>query len=152
MKTHTPQSFWDKVDRSFSIYQCWPWVGSCLSKGYGQICVSGVKHLTHRYSYSLLHGPIPENMKVLHHCDNPPCCNPFHLFLGNDQDNMRDCVEKRRQARGSQIWSNVLTEEEVREIRGLVGQINGTLLAYQYNVDFSTIYSIWKGKTWKWVI
>jgi hypothetical protein len=134
MKTHTPQSFWDKVDRSFSIYQCWPWVGSCLSKGYGQICVSGVKHLTHRYSYSLLHGPIPENMKVLH------------------KENVWGFGEKRRQARGSQIWSNVLTEEEVREIRGLVGQINGTLLAYQYNVDFSTIYSIWKGKTWKWVI
>lgn len=75
---------------------CWEWTGSDNNKGYGTITIQGVKKSTHRLSWELHNGPIPDNMCVCHKCDNPPCCNPDHLFLGTKKDNMHDCSEKNR--------------------------------------------------------
>lgn len=88
--------FWNKVDRSGD---CWTWQGSRDRKGYGRVSVNQRPVLAHRFSWTLSHGPIPDGLCVLHKCDNPPCVNPEHLFLGTIADNNRDMVAKGRHAR-----------------------------------------------------
>lgn len=72
---------------------CWP-IGS--TNRHVQIRRNGRTYLTHRLTWEWANGPIPEGMNVCHKCDNPPCCNPDHLFLGTQRDNIRDCVVKGR--------------------------------------------------------
>jgi hypothetical protein len=86
--------FWQFVNKTDT---CWLWTGS-RSRGYGLIGAgaSGKTKSAHRVSYELANGPIPAGMWVLHKCDNPPCVNPAHLFLGDRADNMRDAFRKGR--------------------------------------------------------
>ncbi len=89
------EKFWSRVDKSGGANACWPWTGSRLPTGYGQVYQAGGQRLlAHRTAWELENGPIPDGMRVLHHCDNPPCCNPGHLFLGTDADNMNDRDQK----------------------------------------------------------
>ena len=82
---------------------CWEWTGSRLPAGYGKIGVSGrgrgVTETTHRVAYRLANGAFDESSEVCHRCDNPPCCNPDHLFLGTHADNMSDMAKKGRAGR-----------------------------------------------------
>lgn len=78
---------------------CWEWQRS-TSRGYGNIWVNGKALSTHRYTYELAHGQIPDGMFVLHSCDNKKCCNPGHLILGTHQDNMQH-VRARGQCKGN---------------------------------------------------
>jgi hypothetical protein len=91
--------FWARVQKSDG---CWEWTGAVNSRngGYGVIGISGSRKLTvtHRLSWEIHHGPIPDGLWVLHRCDNRKCCNPEHLFLGTHADNMRDMTAKGRQA------------------------------------------------------
>ena len=75
---------------------CWPWLGPRNAKGYGTIKVGQSSRLAHRMAFLALVGPIPEGMCVCHRCDNPPCCNPKHLFAASQRDNVLDCVQKKR--------------------------------------------------------
>lgn len=86
--------FWSYVDRNGD---CWTWTG-CRIGGYGAFRVPGVASLVtaHRISYGVTRGGIPGEMNVCHHCDNPACCNPAHLFLGTHRDNMLDMLRKGR--------------------------------------------------------
>lgn len=82
---------WAKVERR-GPDECWPWTG-CRRRGYGLVKVGGkrgVARSAHRVVYELTRGPIPPNAVVLHACDNPPCCNPRHLRIGDQHDNARD--------------------------------------------------------------
>lgn len=90
--------FWTKVDRSDGPDACWPILGFRDKDGYGQARLNGRKYRAHRLAWELAFGPIPGWTQVLHHCDNPPCCNPAHLFLGTQSDNRWDCVTKGRDA------------------------------------------------------
>jgi hypothetical protein len=77
--------------------ECWPWTGLRNRTGYGQL--KGTKYrgrLSHCISWIIHNGPLPEGMRVLHRCDNPPCCNPKHLFIGTQADNVADMVAKGR--------------------------------------------------------
>lgn len=95
------ERFWEKVDVP-APDACWEWKAKALPKGYG-IFWDGERQVTaHRYSYELHQGPIPEGLWVLHHCDNPPCVNPAHLYAGDNSDNMFDLHERGR-ARGGQV-------------------------------------------------
>lgn len=75
---------------------CWLWMGSLDGKKYGMLQINGKMKKTHRFSWEIAHGKIPKGIHVLHKCDTPTCCNPDHLFLGTNQDNVDDKMQKRR--------------------------------------------------------
>lgn len=97
--------FWAKVNKTDG---CWLWTGSTRWFGHGALHVNGRRTLTHRYSWTLANGPIPDGQSVLHRCDTPACVRPDHLFLGTQTDNVADMVQKNRQARGPKPRRRVL--------------------------------------------
>lgn len=94
-----PERFWAYVDKSAGHGpkgDCWIWTGGKLPGGYG-LFHEGRKNIrAHRYSWELANGPIPDDLIVCHKCDNPPCVNLDHLFLGTDADNVKDKMDKGR--------------------------------------------------------
>lgn len=93
------ERFWSRVDRR-GPKECWPWLHRVDKDGYGLLSFEFVRLRTHRIAFFLSTGIEPLCMRVLHECDNPPCCNPRHLFLGTADENMRDKCEKGRQSKG----------------------------------------------------
>jgi len=96
---------------------CWIWQMYCNANGYGQFWVPPNMKFAHRVAYTIWRGPIPPDLLVCHKCDNPPCCNPEHLFVGTAADNHRDRNEKGRQARGERQGSAKLTSTQVEWIK-----------------------------------
>lgn len=145
--------FWSKV-KIGKPAECWEWQESG-SHGYGYFRVGTKRKRAHRIAWELANGKtIPKNMLVCHHCDNPKCCNPYHLFIGTHADNSHDRDAKKRNAdlRGSKNGSAKLTENSILKIRGLLSQgIEQKEIAQIFNVDPSTISYINTGKTWKHV-
>lgn len=76
--------------------ECWEWNGHRSTSGYGYKCIRRKLTMTHRLAFAWANGPIPPGMFVLHKCDNPPCCNPDHLYLGTAKDNARDMYARKR--------------------------------------------------------
>jgi hypothetical protein len=102
--------FYQKVAKA-GPGDCWPWTGGCTPDGYGVFHLDGEDVVASRYALSLKLGrPLLEAEKALHECDNPPCCNPDHLFEGTTADNNADCRAKGRNAR-------VLTDDQIAAIR-----------------------------------
>lgn len=100
--------FWERVDTSAGPEGCWPWTGSTQGKGHGQVyrgpCRKSAPHKAHRVAWELTHGPIPAGLFVCHHCDNPPCCNPAHLYVGTAADNARDMFARGRARPGGRPY------------------------------------------------
>ncbi len=151
-RKNTSVDFWISVSMP-SADGCWIWGGMKSKLGYGRFGFNNKVELAHRMAYMLTHGPIPDGMHVCHTCDNPPCCNPSHLFLGTAKDNSRDCLSKGRRTlppSGEEQWSARLTRDQSRSIR--VAHSQGTTpkeLAHQYGVAVPTIYHILRGRNWK---
>lgn len=137
------------LDRHFLVTEtgCWEWQGNRNAGGYGRTTVNGVRMLSHRAMWEREHGVIPDGMLVLHTCDNPPCINPAHLFLGTHFDNTADAREKGRLARGLATRTGKLTLEQTVEIhrRRAAGE-RGIDLAREYGVSTSTICDIHRGR------
>jgi len=142
--------FWEAVDVSGD---CWEWRGSTRGHGYGALRVNGRTTSAHRFSYELAYGPIPDGLFVCHHCDNPPCVNPAHLFIGTCKDNTRDMLSKGRgnRPKGVRISRAKLTEDDVRYIRRMRGEIGQKELAERFGVSQGNISSIQLKRIWEHV-
>jgi hypothetical protein len=141
----------NKIDRSGGESACHPWTGNTVADGYGMISVDSGNRLAHRIGWALLNGEIPNGLFVCHTCDNPPCQNPRHWFLGTPGENSDDRERKGRghRTRGEASPNARLTEAQVIEIRRLQ-ENGGTLrnLAEQFNVGRMTISKIVHRETW----
>lgn len=126
--------------------KCFPWPGGRIPKGYGLGLLDGKRQLTHRIAYQLMIGPIPKGKYVCHKCDNPPCCNPGHLFLGSNADNIHDAVVKKRMAWGMRHYRAKLTNEQVRDIR--TSQKSDADLARKFKVSRQLIGMIKRRIRW----
>lgn len=141
--------FWEKVNKD-APNGCWEWTGSRTRFGHGQLHVNGKAVLAHRFAWELTNGAIPNGMGICHHCDNPTCVNPAHLFLGTQADNSADMVKKDRSLRGTRHFNAKLTESQVAEIRCkyVRNVVTCRILADEYGVEMTTIHAIVRRKNW----
>jgi hypothetical protein len=118
MEAQVSERLFSKVKKT--PHGCWEWqAGRNRPGGYGHFKIDGKKKLVHRLMWEEYNGIIPNGMRVLHKCDNPPCCNPKHLFLGTQTDNIHDMEDKgrARHPRGEHAGNAKLTAVDVLEIR-----------------------------------
>ena len=181
MKNGTREErFWEHAERG-SEDDCWEWQGYRTSKGYGRMQVNYISLGAHRLSWEIHNGPVPDGLLVCHRCDNPPCVNPEHLFVGTCVDNAQDMLAKGRATtgasngahtqphrrprgdrngarthpekwrRGEAVNGAKLTESSVREIRRLAGTASTYRLADKFGVSPATVQRTIARKTWRHV-
>ena len=146
------ERFWAKVDQR-ATDECWPWIAYRKPSGYGQFTVrKGVFMTASRVALALTIGrPLVQGEVACHQCDNPPCCNPAHLFPGTQSVNALDSVSKGRASRicGSACPSSKLTEADVAVIRSVPHRYGlNAQLAREYGVSATTIRKARQGKLW----
>jgi hypothetical protein len=145
----TEERFWLKVDVK-SENECWDWAAAKLKNGYGRFATTqGQIVLSHRFSYELVYGEIPEGKIVRHKCDNPSCCNFAHLEIGTHADNTADMIARGRSKYGEKHPSAILTETQVVEILKLRKKMRAKAAGKKFGVSPITIYGIWERKLWK---
>jgi HNH endonuclease len=161
------ERFWEKVARR-GADDCWEWKATRSPANYGRFYINGRYEQASRVAWTLANGEIPSGLWVLHKCDNPPCVNPNHLFLGDRRDNMIDCSTKRRNGAhlyperyrgcaqktlGEQNGQSKLSANQVREIRRMRRE-EGLLhreIAAKFGVTGTTVAGILSGKYWRHV-
>lgn len=137
---------------------CWLWLGGAHgvrktrprieTRRDGVVSVE----LAYRAAYRVFVGSIPEKLFVCHHCDNPMCVNPDHLFIGSHKDNMKDMREKRRQAKGDRVHLAKLSEDDVKRIRELRPKRRFTSqVARELGLSYQAVWLVLTGKTWGWL-
>lgn len=106
----TEREFWENVDIR-SADECWEWKRSKNTRGYGHLWMDGRYKLAHRVALELAsHSCLLPGSKSLHRCDNPPCCNPAHLFPGTSARNTQDMVSKGRHSHGARHYTRLHPE------------------------------------------
>lgn len=147
--------FWSKVDICEDD-RCWNWCGSIRgNSGYGQFYVGGKRNYkqlsSHRVAWEFYNNQfIPEKMLVCHSCDNRLCCNPKHLFLGSQADNIQDMISKNRQAtkeRHGRAKINMNIANEIRQRYAAGGQSQDEL-AKEYGINQTTAGRIVRNEIW----
>lgn len=170
--------FWARVDTSGGPDACWPIRGCRNGSGYGSATLGGRPLGSHVVAYLITYGSVPPGHDVCHTCDNPPCCNPAHLFTGTRFDNMADCAAKgrngsqrypERRPRGDRHFARTnpeklargekasagkgkLTAEQVREIRRLSSTgTSQSVLGLRFGVSQTQIGKIVRRERWAWL-
>ncbi len=136
--------------------ECWIWQKFCNPKGYGQVGIGSRKDGSRRvgpasrWIWGCVNGAVPDGLYVLHTCDNPPCVNPAHLFLGTNNDNMQDMKRKGRcsDQRGVRNSNAKLSIQQVDEIRHTPAAISTAALARRYGVSHSAVWAVRTGLRW----
>lgn len=159
-RQHQEEAFWLKVRKAPG---CWPWLGfrkENKDNGYGMARWDGKTVLAHRVSWRLANGPVPKGLCVLHRCDNPPCVNPEHLFLGTLRENTRDMMAKGRSRwtgpkvplKGSAAPASKIKEHDVVAIFRLRAEgATLTELARKYDLAPATVSAILLRQSWRHV-
>lgn len=152
--------FWKHVDVR-QPDECWEWQGFRNSRGYGQCRHNKDQRVAHRWAWEITYGPIPRGILVCHHCDNPPCVNPAHLFLGTQRDNVRDMHAKGRDRivfesdppQGEKNANAKLTAAKVIAMRAeyAAGGITQKQLAERYGISPALASFVISGRAWKHV-
>jgi predicted XRE-type DNA-binding protein len=150
---YTPKDierFWSKIDKSSGPDACWEWQKGKTSDGYGEARANKRTVYAHRLAYELSKGEIAPGLHVCHHCDNPACCNPRHLFLGTNRENHEDMARKGRSTLGERNAQAKLTAEDVRHIRELYaeGNLSQRAIAEMFGVRDPAICRIVTRKRW----
>jgi len=145
------QLFLNNVNKTDS---CWIWKGKIKSNGYGIFSIKKKENYAHRLSYLIHKGEIPSGKFICHSCDNPPCVNPDHLWLGDALSNNQDRIKKGRiRIKDIRKKNGVLTENQILEIRKIYRfnerGFGSGILSKKYGVTTETILSIVKRKSWK---
>lgn len=159
LKRSKPSSdirFWKYVDKNGPLAEslgtkCWNWTGGKNWQGYGNYSLNKTSIGTHRFSWILHFGqPNEDKPHVLHRCDNPPCVNPDHLFVGTNADNIRDRNSKGRMrwVRGEEHPKSKLKNSDIPKIKALreSGGYGVREIALMFNVSHSLISCITRGK------
>lgn len=142
-----------------NLFDCWEWQGAKRPTGYGNCWNGKFAEGAHRVSYRLFRGPIPEGINVCHKCDNPPCVNPLHLFLGSQKDNIYDMHRKGRNekllkathASDETHQVSKLTNDDVRFIRNSGLSIEQLQVALNFKVRRLAIVRAKVGETYRGV-
>lgn len=155
--------FWARVQKSDG---CWVWTGTKNKAGYGVLYPQGKpkRKLAHRVSWEFVYGPIKGGLYVCHTCDNPPCVNPSHLFLGTQADNVRDCINKGRLGSYDKTGENnpraSMTDKTAKKILDLywIGRVkpkqknapySSKRLAKMFGVTRCAVRLLVCGKNWR---
>lgn len=145
-KLSTEDRFWNFALVHPDPNQCWDWAGSFNTDGYPNFWFNNRNDVGHRFSWILHFGDISGDQWILHYCDNPGCCNPRHLFLGNPAINSKDVCLKFRYGKRH----IVLTPEQAILIRNLKASgITCAVLAREFGVSPSHISRLARGLKWK---
>ncbi len=144
----TIQMLLDRVDRCPES-GCWIWKRCRNACGYGTLAVHGKHWLAPRFYFHFFRRYPLQDLQVLHVYDNPPCCNPWHLFLGTVQDNMADSTAKQRRPWGERNARAILTNAQVVEIR--LGNESAVSLAAKYGMRASSMRKILRGEKYKYL-
>ncbi len=150
------ERFLSKVKKD-PVTGCWEWIASKDSDGYGQFGLEGKNKRAHRLSYELLVSPIKGDLCVCHHCDNPGCVNPDHLFIGTLKDNSQDCIKKGRHTtpfKNGHTHSCKLSDDDVRKIKQelIKGELTQAQIGKKFGALQVTIHQIKIGKNYSRVI
>jgi hypothetical protein len=145
-------NFWSHLNKKEN--GCWEWSHRRNPSGYGTLKVMNKHALAHRIAWEIAVSEIPENLCVLHRCDNPSCCNPAHLFLGTREENNADKMSKGRHVslNGTKHPRTYISEDKVKEIRRMAeSKIPHRRIAQHFNMPYQTVYSIISRASWKHV-
>lgn len=156
---HPSERFWNKV-RKAGPDECWQWTGAVNPDGYGFIYAGkayapNVRFIrAHRLSWEMHNGPVPDGLAVLHHCDNPLCVNPAHLYAGTQSQNCHDRAVRRRgkehRQHGEANDNAKITEAEVIAILALLkAGKSQTVVAKLFGLTQPYVSKLSRGQYWR---
>lgn len=152
MTEEQQERFFAKINRHPET-GCWEWTAGLDRDGYGVFKLGGKKKGAHRVSWEHFNGEIPDDIMVLHKCDNRKCANPEHLYLGDNRRNMYDAIRRRRTVdnSGEANGRAKLTEDMVRDIRRVCadGTMTQQEVAKKYNLNKEHVSAIILRKIWR---